>query len=509
MIGSLKSPNIAWIVVDSVRSYKGSKDCRELLDVFIESNQEGSRFFNVQTSAPSTIMSTSSMMSGIDSVYHSLTYDGFNAAKNNINYLSNIISNSGYNTYLITFFPEGFKFLGDVFAGLSSRKSSVAPPENRFWNNQEITLVIKDLIDKKLIREPFLLYLNYNCRHDPNTNLEVRNGIKLLKSSFSQRGMYFILNSDHGYPDPSKNLSKSIGVLGHDLVMTEDNITTPLVVTGDGFNPGNRITERVSLLDISELIVSITSNTLTNSKLYKLANGFEINNTIYSTWNRYVAQPGGKVCIVKGGIKYVYDVDKYSGQFSKITSDINEQLEWDINEYQLDDNEYKEYSREIKDIQEYLDGKMLDIELFFTSQLKKKLQLEWKSNYGTTVNLVGEFTDTYIKIVKSLNTEIYKFNCIRRSDLLKKNYFNYKYKNSRRQVFVYVIYGTSLTRWCRELILMFLKGYQISSYTNYNLDKPKNILLLLKYIPNLIYMIIKSVKSWGIINTLRIIARKI
>ena len=108
-----------------------------LFDVLL--SEEGTRFFNVQTSAPSTIMSTSAMLSGVESIKHSITYDEFDAKRNEISYLKDYISPYGYNSYFITFFPEGFRFLADVFDGLTSRKSSKSPPENRFWKNKEIT----------------------------------------------------------------------------------------------------------------------------------------------------------------------------------------------------------------------------------------------------------------------------------------------------------------------------------------------------------------------------------
>ena len=54
--------------------------------------------------------------------------------------------------------------------------------------------------------------------------------------------------------------------------MTEDNITTPLIIIGKGFNAKKRIFQRVSLLDINQLIKCLVSNKVKSSKLYKLSN---------------------------------------------------------------------------------------------------------------------------------------------------------------------------------------------------------------------------------------------
>ena len=104
-------PNIAWIVVDSVRSYSGVNDSRDFLEIFYDLSNLGSRYFNVQTSAPSTIMSTTAMLSGVDSVMHSLTYDEFDATKNEISYLKDFIAPLGYHSYLITFSRKDLLFL--------------------------------------------------------------------------------------------------------------------------------------------------------------------------------------------------------------------------------------------------------------------------------------------------------------------------------------------------------------------------------------------------------------
>ena len=142
------------------------------------------------------------MMSGIDSIYHSLTYQGFDGDQNNIKYLSSNLKRNGYNVYFITFFPEGFHALPPLFGSLSSDASNVCPPKTQFWTNRDINRVLNDLIERRLIKEPFFFYLNYNCRHDPQTSQEVQKGIDLIEANFDFNNTYHFINSDHGYPDP-------------------------------------------------------------------------------------------------------------------------------------------------------------------------------------------------------------------------------------------------------------------------------------------------------------------
>jgi len=503
----IKLPNIAWVVVDSVRSYSGVNDSRNFLDIFYKLSEKGTRFFNVQTSAPSTIMSTSSMLSGIDSVMHSITYDGFDAKKNEISYLKDYISYYGYNSYLITFFPEGFKFLGDVFDGLTSRQSKKSPPENRFWSNREISDVLENLIELGKIKEPFLLYVNYNCRNDPNTSLEVERGINNIKSSFKSRDIYFILNSDHGYPDPNQKLTKKMALVGHDLVMTEDNITTPLIIIGKGFIPNQKVIERVGLIDISQLIKSLVNRNITDSKLYKVSQG-DKNNTIYKTWSRYIAQDNGQICSVKNNIKLVFDIDKNKSQFYRIRSKIDG-LNWKIIENKIRDLKQEIIVNEVDFLKKDLKETIENTEKYFSDKLKNQIKNKWNLDQVLNVYLIGKFTKSYVNAINNIELDQVKIKCIAISEIFTKRNRNLSLFSKRKTIFIYIIYGVSITRWLKEIFKCFLNGYKINLFSNYSLETPQNLIFMFKYLPLLKYKIIKLFKTWGIKNTLKIILKKV
>ena len=501
-------PNIAWVVVDSVRSYSGANDSRDFLEVFYKKSKEGTRFFNVQTSAPSTIMSTSAMLSGVESIKHSITYDEFDAKRNEISYLKDYISPYGYNSYFITFFPEGFRFLADVFDGLTSRKSSKSPPENRFWKNKEITEVLIDLFNKKVIKEPFLLYLNYNCRHDPNTSLEVEKGLDFLKSKYKHDEIYFILNSDHGYPDPKKNLKKNIPLLGHDLVLTEDNITTPLIIIGKNFKPNNRVFERVGLIDISDLIKSIISHQINNNKLYKLNVGEVNENFIYSTWNRYIAQPNGKVCLVNKNLKLIYDLDTEESFLNLIDSAaINNN--WTFSEKNLNEREIIKYAEDASYLEKYLENKLRTIEKYFSQKLKNKIEKNWNLRRLKKIILVGTFTPIYRRIIENLKIDDLSFICFDITNYKEEQKYLFLNRKNNDCIFIYIVSGISISRWLREIIFFNFRFRRLLFFSNFNLDSPKSIVMILKFIPKLFYQLFKSFNSWGVKNTIRIILSKI
>ena len=72
-------PNILWIIVDSVRNYHTNADDRGRIDIMDTLAKKGVEFTTAVTSAPSTVMSTSAMMTSVPAIYQSLIYEGFNS----------------------------------------------------------------------------------------------------------------------------------------------------------------------------------------------------------------------------------------------------------------------------------------------------------------------------------------------------------------------------------------------------------------------------------------------
>ena len=61
----MKKPNIIWLVVDGIRNYRTGVDEFGKLDFMEEFEEEAVYFPNTVTSAPSTVMSVSAMMTGM------------------------------------------------------------------------------------------------------------------------------------------------------------------------------------------------------------------------------------------------------------------------------------------------------------------------------------------------------------------------------------------------------------------------------------------------------------
>lgn len=336
-------PNVIWIIVDSVRNYHTNADDRGRIDIMDELAKKGVEFSTAVTSAPSTVMSTSAMMTSVPAIYQSLIYEGFNSKTRSLNTLQSILSENGYNVKNTIFFPEGRSYLAPMIGDICDKHSTHLNPDE-FWSNDNINEILEGLLEEGL-EDPFFLYLNYNCRHDPETSQKVEHGLSMLKEKGMLDNTIIIINSDHGYPDPSRNISYTeMRNLGHDLVMTDDNILVPLIFVAPNAT-SKVIKEPVSLLDVSPTILDIIGlndgelkNDHEKGKSLKslIYNDNLPQNQIQRVDNRYIAQQRRLSALRDNTYKYIYDVDNNEEFFYDIINDPLELTNLINNESNLD-----------------------------------------------------------------------------------------------------------------------------------------------------------------------------
>lgn len=294
-------------------------------------SKKGVEFTTAVTSAPSTVMSTSAMMTGVPAIYQSLIYEGFNSKTRKLNTLQSILSSNGYKVLNTIFFPEGRSYLAPMIGDICEDYWPEHLDVNEFWGNENINEILENLLkDKNELSKPFFLYLNYNCRHDPMTSEKVERGLSLLKDQGHLDNTIIIINSDHGYPDPSRNISYTeMRNLGHDLIMTDDNILAPLIFVVPDNEP-KVISEPVSLLDIAPTVLDLLdiNNGRLNNKhetgksLKNLIIGdSDPQNEIKRVDNRYIAQNNRLTALRDNRYKYIFDFDSKKEFFYDIAKD--------------------------------------------------------------------------------------------------------------------------------------------------------------------------------------------
>ena len=117
----MKKYNVVWILVDSVRTYYSTDD-RSRIEIMDKFSKDCIEFTNVITSAPSTVMSVSSMMTSIPAFYLGRNYNDFRFDRNYFPSLTSILKSSGWESKAIVMVPEIREKLTDGYYRKISEK---------------------------------------------------------------------------------------------------------------------------------------------------------------------------------------------------------------------------------------------------------------------------------------------------------------------------------------------------------------------------------------------------
>ena len=140
----MKKYNIVWTIVDSVRHYD-SDDDRSRLDIMDEFAKEGLEFRNIVTSAPSTVMSISAMMTGLPSYYLGRNYSDFRFDNDYFSTLSSIVNKNGWTTRALIMHKDIREKLR-VFDMLPRKYWPKGYSHKDWWDNSKInTKIISNL----------------------------------------------------------------------------------------------------------------------------------------------------------------------------------------------------------------------------------------------------------------------------------------------------------------------------------------------------------------------------
>ena len=260
-------PNVVWFLIDSIRNYPTDQDLRGKLPVMDRFAQSSVEFKNCVTTAPSTIMSISAMMTGLPAYFLARNYDDFRFDSLFYSSLANVLKRNGYASYAFLRGPETrdkFRHLLDPVP----RRFWAPHLRHRFkWTNEDLNLVLERVLHAGIPR-PAFLFFHYNPKAaskrgvlaDPGVSDRVETAWGMLKEAgFTSANTIYIMCSDHGFPDPSTGLTTEWEIkhrLSHDLVLTDDNILIPLSIQYPGCTP-DQIGSLVSSLDIFPTLLDL------------------------------------------------------------------------------------------------------------------------------------------------------------------------------------------------------------------------------------------------------------
>tara|TARA_Y100001970_G_scaffold294299_1_gene450075 strand:+ start:27809 stop:29566 length:1758 start_codon:yes stop_codon:yes gene_type:complete len=320
--------NIIWFLLDGVRNYPTPNDPEKMgkPEVIEELAKDAVEFTQATTSATSTIMSITAMMTSIPSYYLSRNLDDIKLDKSNFESFANILENEGYNVYSVCISYEMRRDYWKTFLRPVSKKYwPKGCKEMVHWGNEPLNEIIFSMLQKGAIKEPFFLYVHYNFRRDYKCNERVSDLIKKLKEEDLYNNSIIIMNSDHGMPDiERKDHFKWLDERGlyfnrHDLIMTDDNICVPLVIKYPSCDQGRKISTTVGTIDIVPTVLDLLNIEFGPGKAY--GNSFrgvsllpliENENIEFfrerkiRTDTRYIAQTDRMISVRGTGYKYIY-----------------------------------------------------------------------------------------------------------------------------------------------------------------------------------------------------------
>jgi hypothetical protein len=250
---------IIWLLVDSVRSYESTGDERGKLDVMRRFADESVEFTNVVTSAPSTVMSISAMMTSLPSYWIARNYDDFWFDKDYFLSLNSVLKSHGYSTFAFFRRRHPREKFRNVLDPVDRKHWLPHLRHDQSWTNRELAGVIRNVLTSNPPR-PVFMFVHFTCRNDRQVSETVEQTLRDLdEAGFTKENTIVVLCSDHGYPDPSRGYTPE-GLqrqkLSHDLILTDDNVKIPLYIRYPG-GVAASIPTTVSSLDITPTVLDL------------------------------------------------------------------------------------------------------------------------------------------------------------------------------------------------------------------------------------------------------------
>lgn len=338
MITNKAQPNIIWVVTDSARNFStGGLDDRDRPEFYDTLLEDFVNFQNCVTSAPSSVMSASCMLTGMNSYYIGRNYDDFRYEEGAFPNLASILKHSGYETKGLFVAREMREkiapFIGDIERNHWPARVKHA---DRMWTNESANEIVENFLANREVSDPLFLMVWNNIRHDA----KISNNLDELLQKIKKHGYYdnslIIFCSDHGYPHPRRGFTpeylKREG-LTHDLMLGDDNILIPLLIKAPDCVP-ETVNTQVGTIDLFPTVldyVGIDDGGIGNefpqsgkSLRTLLNNSSEISNFEQRAIRcdcRFFGQTQRKTALRKGRYKYIFSHDDSQEEFYDVIAE--------------------------------------------------------------------------------------------------------------------------------------------------------------------------------------------
>ena len=431
--------NIVWIFIDSVRRYYSDDDRSRLkfMDKFKKTSIE---FKEVVTSAPSTVMSISAMMTGCHSFLLGTNYNDFRFDREAFPTLSSLLKKDNWECNSVLMHPDIREKLTclDIYPREKWPRNF---SHGKWWSNSDVLNFLKSVLPKEEYNKKpnkKFWFIDYNCRKDPYISSKVEETFDLFyEYGYSHKNTVFILCSDHGYPDKFRGITPEIlkkKNMTHDIFMTDDNIMIPFFISLPGFEKNIELNTQISTTNIFPTLLDYFGIKLPNSNIKyassliplikKEKDNFDIEH--YARCDaRFLGQSKRVCCIRNKNYKLIYEYEEDKFKYNKIDGLKEKEIKIDDKDLNLE-NLFEGHINFLKQTDK------LALEMFKKKYAKKLSKLFKKFSKNKIINIylysnaIDAFNISLINLIKyDLNKESYislDFQVFNKEDkYLKKN----------------------------------------------------------------------------------------
>lgn len=307
--------NIYWFIIDSVRTFKTGLDDRDRIDIIDELGSEGIEFNNCVTSAPSSLLSAGAMFTGLPSTFVARHFNEMKLSGLELSSIATLVRNHNYVSHPILDTRNQKEHLQALLPPLKHKELPKGYKLTDYvWHNDAITEILKYQLSNEDPDKNHAYIMWYDCRRDPKTNDHVKEAIDAIKEKGDFDKSIIIMHSDHGYPDPKTKLDeKYFKGIGHDMILTDDNIKVPLVIKYPKCQLGIKIDHQVGLIDVLPTIFDILdieykklNTSFQGQSLVPILNGDEKDLRIRNSDTRLPMDLERMSCLRNNKFKYLY-----------------------------------------------------------------------------------------------------------------------------------------------------------------------------------------------------------
>jgi len=334
-----KINNIFWIVTDSARTFStGGLDDRDRPDFYDNLEADFIHFSTCVTSAPSSVMSGSAMLTGRNAYSIARNYNDFRFDRSSFQLLPDLLSKHAYEAKGIFVARELREKIGPLF-GQVERKHwpKGLKHAQKLWSNGTANVILKSYLAARSRKSPLFLMIWNDIRHDYSISENLAELLEIIKSENYYSDSLILFCSDHGYPHPRRGITpeglKREGKT-HDIMLHDDNILTPLYIKIPGVR-AKQITAQVGLVDLYPTITEVlglkekADDRLDGTSLIPLINGDEHAQKVFDSRFlridcRFIGQADRQTALRKNGQKFIFHHETKKVEFFDLVADADE-----------------------------------------------------------------------------------------------------------------------------------------------------------------------------------------